>query len=120
MDIRAIRGATKLVSDHGTEMEEAVSELLLEMVARNNIQLDDLVSVFFTATPDIKSAFPAAAARKLGWKDVPLMCSVEMDVVNSLKSVIRVMMYANISKSRSEIQHVYLRGAEVLRLDIAQ
>lgn len=120
MDIRAIRGATKLVSDDVAEMEEAVSELLLEMVARNNIKVDELISVFFTATPDIKSAFPAAAARKLGWKDIPLMCSVEMDVVNSLKPVIRVMMYANTSKSRSEIQHVYLRGAEVLRLDIAQ
>jgi chorismate mutase len=120
MEIRAIRGATKLVSDDAAEMEQAVSELLLEMVARNSIQLEDLVSVFFTATPDIKSAFPAAAARKLGWKDVPLMCSVEMDVVNSLKPVIRVMMHAKVSRRRNEIQHVYLRGAEVLRLDIAQ
>ncbi len=120
MSIRAIRGATKLVSDSAIEMDEAVAELLMAMIERNAIDLDDVISVFFTATPDIHSAFPAAAARKLGWKDIPLMCSVEMNVSGSLQPVIRVMMQVNSDKLRSEIQHVYLRGAEVLRLDIAQ
>lgn len=120
MSIRAIRGATKLVSDSSVEMDEAVAELLMTMVERNGIELDDVISVFFTATPDIHSAFPAAAARKLGWKDIPLMCSVEMDVSDSLKPVIRVMMQVNTPRPRNEIQHVYLRGAEILRLDIAQ
>lgn len=120
MEIRAIRGATKLSEDTVTEMDEAVSELLLEIVKRNDIDLGDIVSVFFTATPDIKSAFPAAAARKLGWRDIPLMCSVEMDVIDALKPVVRVMMQVKSAKSRSEINHVYLRGAEALRLDIAQ
>ena len=120
MEIRAIRGATKLSEDTVTEMDEAVSELLLEIVKRNDIDLGDIVSVFFTATPDIKSAFPAAAARKLGWRDIPLMCGVEMDVINALKPVVRVMMQVKSAKSRSEINHVYLRGAEALRLDIAQ
>lgn len=120
MEIRAIRGATKLSEDTVTEIDEAVSELLLEIVKRNEIDLGDIVSVFFTATPDIKSAFPAAAARKLGWRDIPLMCSVEMDVIDALKPVVRVMMQVKSSKNRSEINHVYLRGAEALRLDIAQ
>lgn len=120
MEIRAIRGATKLSEDTVTEIDEAVSELLLEIIKRNDIDLGDIVSVFFTATPDIKSAFPAAAARKLGWRDIPLMCGVEMDVINALKPVVRVMMQVKSAKSRSEINHVYLRGAEALRLDIAQ
>jgi chorismate mutase len=120
MNIRAIRGATKLTSDDAIEMESAVSELLTEMINRNNLHTDELVSVFFTATPDIHCAFPAAAARKLGWRDIPLICGVEMDVNGSLKHVIRIMMHVETNLPRSAISHVYLRGAEVLRLDIAQ
>jgi chorismate mutase len=120
MSIRAIRGATKLFRDDMTEMDDAVSELLLEILDRNQIETDDVISVLFTATPDIHCGFPAAAARKLGWRDIPLICSVEIDVAGALDLVVRVMMQVETDKHRSQISHVYLRGAEVLRLDIAQ
>lgn len=120
MAIRAIRGATRLTDDSIVEMEAAVMELLSEMVTRNSANLEQLVSVIFTATPDILCGFPAAAARKLGWRDVPLICSVEMNVAHALPLVVRVMMHLETDLGRSEIQHVYLRGADVLRLDIAQ
>jgi len=120
MNIRAIRGATKLSQDNPVEIESAVSELLLEMLSRNGVHTDKIISVYFTATPDIVSAFPAAAARKIGWGDIPLICSVEMAVTNSLPLVVRVMMHVNSKLSRDAVNHVYLRGAEVLRMDIAQ
>jgi chorismate mutase len=120
MSIRAIRGATKLKEDSAEEMNEAVSELLTTMLDRNNLSSNDLICVFFTATQDVVSGFPAAAARELGWKDIPLICGVEMNVTNSLPLAIRVMMHIESSTPRNQISHVYLRGAEVLRLDIAQ
>ena len=120
MNFRAIRGATCLQQDDAQEMAEAVTELLSEILARNEVGLEDLVSIFFTATPDLHSAFPAAAARGIGLADVPLMCAQELDVVGAMEKVIRVMLHVQTSSSRSEIKHVYLRGAEALRKDIAQ
>jgi chorismate mutase len=101
-------------------MAEAVTELLLEVLSRNSIESEDLISVLFTATPDLHSAFPAAAARGVGLADVPLICAQEIDVVGAMEKVVRVMVQVQTSKSRSEIKHVYLRGAEALRQDIAQ
>ena len=101
-------------------MAEAVTELLLEVLSRNSISSEDLISVLFTATPDLHSAFPAAAARGVGLADVPLICAQEIDVVGAMEKVVRVMVQVQTSKSRSEIKHVYLRGAEALRQDIAQ
>ncbi len=95
-------------------------ELLGEMLARNSIDPDRLVSVILTGTPDLTSSFPAAGARALGLVDVPLICAQEMDVSGALERVVRVMMHADIDTPRAEIRHVYLRGAEVLRQDIAQ
>ena len=120
MNIRAIRGATCLQLDDATEMADAVTELLLEVLSRNSIECEDLISVLFTATPDLHSAFPAAAARGVGLADVPLICAQEIDVVGAMEKVVRVMLQVQTSKSRSEIKHVYLRGAEALRQDIAQ
>jgi len=120
MSIRAIRGATCLSQDDATEMSEAVVELLTAILERNNLTKDDLVSVFFTATPDLHCAFPASAARSLDFGDVPLICAQEIDVTGALPRVIRVMAHINSTKSRDEIKHIYLRGAEVLRQDIAQ
>jgi chorismate mutase len=120
MSIRAIRGATCLTQDDATEMSEAVVELLTAILERNNLTKDDLVSVFFTATPDLHCAFPASAARSLDFGDVPLICAQEIDVTGALPRVIRVMAHINTTKSREEIKHIYLRGAEVLRQDIAQ
>lgn len=120
MNFRAIRGATCLRQDDAQEMAEAVTELLSEILTRNEMGLEDLVSIFFTATPDLHSAFPAAAARGIGLADVPLMCAQELEVVGAMKKVIRVMLHVQTSSPRNEIKHVYLRGAEALRKDIAQ
>jgi len=101
-------------------MDNAVTELLTEILERNSLTGDDLVSVLFTATPDIHSAFPASFARNIGLTDVPLICAQELDIVGALPLVIRVMAHVETNASRADIKHVYLRGAEVLRQDIAQ
>lgn len=120
MTVRAIRGATRLSADDPEEMSEAVRELLGEMLRRNAVTSDDLISVILTATPDLVSTFPAAAARGLGWGDVPLLCAQEIDVAGALSRVVRVMAHAELDAPRSEVTHVYLRGAELLRQDLAQ
>jgi chorismate mutase len=120
MSTRAIRGATCLTEDSSAQMTEAVVELLSEIMARNSVSKDDIVSVLFTATPDLHSAFPASAARSLDFGDVPLICAQEIDVTGALSKVIRVMVHVETSLPKSDIKHVYLRGAEVLRQDIAQ
>ena len=120
MKLRAIRGATCLVQDDAQEMAEAVTELLSEILVRNEVSLEELVSIFFTATPDLHSAFPAAAARGIGLADVPLMCAQELDITGAMEKVIRVMLHVQTDTPRNEIKHVYLRGAEALRKDIAQ
>jgi len=118
--LRAIRGATRLSADDPTEMAEAVVELVAAMLDRNSIQRDDLVSMIFTATPDLVSMFPAAAARSLDLGDVPLICAQEIAVEGALSRVVRVMAHAEVNRRRADVTHVYLRGAEVLRQDLAQ
>jgi chorismate mutase len=118
--VRAIRGATQVEADDRDQILEATTELVSEVVSRNELTTDDLISVIFTATPDLTAEFPALAARKLGFHDVPLLCASEIDVPHALPRVIRLMAYIETVKSRSELQHVYLRGAVALRLDIAQ
>jgi chorismate mutase len=119
MAVRGIRGATLLQADDAGEMAEAVTELVAEMLGRNGLTSDDLVSILFTATPDLHSAFPAAAARALGLGDVPLICAQELDVTGALPRVIRVLAHAECAVPRAQVQHVYLRGAESLRQDLA-
>jgi len=118
--VRAIRGATQVEADDRDEILEATSELVAEVMSRNALSTDDVISVIFTATPDLTSEFPALAARKLGFHDVPLLCASEIDVPHALPRVIRLMAYIETDKPRSAVQHVYLRGATALRLDIAQ
>lgn len=118
--IRAIRGAIQLDSDDREHLLKSTAELISKTLHANNIDNSDLVSIIFTATPDITSEFPALAARELGLGDVPLMCAVEMNVAGAMPRVIRIMIHANSNKARGEIQHVYLRGATALRLDLAQ
>ena len=120
MPVRAIRGATRLTADEPGEMTEAVIELVEAMLERNAIGRDALVSVIFTATPDLVSMFPAAAARGAGLGDVPLICAQEIAVPGALSRVVRVLAHAEMDRPRSEVSHVYLRGAEVLRQDLAQ
>ena len=118
--VRALRGATRLAADEPAEMTEAVTELVTTMLARNGIGTEALVSMIFTATPDLVCMFPAAAARGLGLGDVPLLCAQEIAVPGALSRVVRVMAHAELDRPRSEVVHVYLRGAEVLRQDLAQ
>jgi chorismate mutase len=120
MPVRAIRGATQLSTDDADELHAAVAELVTAVLERNRIGTDELVSIVFTATSDLRSEFPAAAARGLGLDDVPLLCAQELDIVGALPRVVRLMALAELDVPRSQVQHVYLRGAEVLRQDIAQ
>lgn len=120
MSLRAVRGAACVDADEPEAILAAVEELLSEMVRRNDLTLDDLVSVIFTSTPDLRAEFPAVAARRLGIVDVPLLCAVEIDVPGALPRVVRVLMHVESARARQDIRHTYLRGAEVLRLDIAQ
>ena len=120
MALRGLRGATLLTADDKAEMLEAVTELVAEMMTRNAVDEAHVVSIIFTATPDIHSGFPAAAARTLGFQDVPLLCAQEMNVDGALARVVRILVHADLEGPRSQIQHVYLRGAEVLRQDLQQ
>ena len=120
MAVRAIRGAIQLDSDERSHLLKSTAELVTKVMHEKQLETADLISIWFTATPDIVSEFPALAARELGLGDVPLMCSVEMNVTGAMPRVIRLMMHAETKKARSEISHVYLRGAMGLRTDLAQ
>lgn len=120
MPVRALRGATRLTADDPAEMTEAVTELVTAMLDRNGLTADALISMVFTATPDLVCMFPAAAARGLGLGDVPLICAQEIAVEGALSRVVRVMAHAELDRPRDQVVHVYLRGAEVLRQDLAQ
>lgn len=118
MATRALRGATTIDSDSAEEVSVHTKDLLLEMMSRNGIDKQDIISILFTSTKDVRSAFPAAAAREIGLGDVPLMCAGELDIINSTPLCIRIMMHLETSRSRSEMRHVYLRGAKGLRDDL--
>jgi chorismate mutase len=120
MSVRAIRGATCLEVDDADHMRERVVELMNTLLERNQLSVDHLISVIFTATPDLRSDFPAAAARSVGLGNVPLLCTQELDVLGALPKVVRVLAHAETPAGREEIVHVYLRGADVLRKDLAQ
>ncbi len=120
MTIRAIRGATTLNEDERTHLHERTKELVESIMTANSLELDDVISVFFTCTPDIVSDFPAAAARELGFGSVPLMCAQEMAVPGALPKVVRVMMHAHLDVPRDDVSHVYLHEAQSLRKDLAQ
>ena len=118
--VRAIRGAIQVDTDSVEVITEATHELVAEMLRRNAVAVNDLISVIFTATPDLHSTFPAAAARGLGLGHIPLICAQEIDVHGALPRVIRVMMHCNSELELTAVNHVYLRGAVVLRTDLAQ
>jgi chorismate mutase len=120
MRVRGIRGATQIDTDNPERIVDSVSELLTQMLAVNQIEVEDLISIIFTSTPDLTSEFPAVAARKIGLGNVPLLCSVEINVPNSLPRVVRVLIHAHLDRQLTEVKHVYLKGATVLRKDLAQ
>ena len=120
MTVRAIRGAIQVDDDQREAILEATAELIAEVMSRNELTADDVISVLFTATPDLTAEFPALAARKTGFHAVPLMCATEIPVPGAMPRVVRLMAHVETDRPRSQIQHVYLRGAVALRLDIAQ
>lgn len=115
--MKAIRGAIQVDANTANSIESGVRELLPAILEANKISSSDVISVILTCTPDLNAAFPAAFAREIGFGAVPLLCAVEMNVPGALPLVIRVMMHAELV---SEASHVYLRGASVLRKDLAQ
>lgn len=120
MAVRAVRGAVQLERDEAARMHRAVGELLTEILKRNSLTSQDLISLWFTATPDLRCDFPAAAVRGLGIVDVPLICAQELDVVGAMPRVVRVLAHVETDLTRSSIAHVYLGAAAELRKDIAQ
>ncbi|MEZ5238137.1 MAG: chorismate mutase [Microthrixaceae bacterium] len=118
--IRALRGATTLDVDDEGHMVERVTTLLSEMMQRNEVGHDDLVSILFSATNDLHAAFPALAARRMGLGDVPLMCSQELDIDGATPRCIRVMMHLCSDRERDQMRHVYLEGARGLRDDLPE
>ncbi|MFG3496009.1 chorismate mutase [Streptomyces sp. NPDC047928] len=119
MTIRAVRGATQLDFDDRGHLLDNVKTLVKEMLDANALDQDDLVGLIFTATPDLRSEFPAVAARELGMGDVPLMCAQELDIAGSLPRVVRILALAETELSKREIRHVYQGGAAALRTDLA-
>lgn len=112
---RGVRGATTVKSNSGAEILEATSELLLKLVEANGMNVEEVACVIFTTTSDLNAEFPALAARQLGWKDIALLCSHEMQVPGSVPYCIRVLLLYNTDKKASELVHVYLKEAVNLR-----
>ena len=118
--VRAIRGAIQLDVDEREHVLSATRELVVAVLEANALTKDDVISIMFTATHDVRSEFPAVAARELGLGDVPLMCAQELDIVGAMPRVIRLMVHVSTTLPRDQITHVYLRGATALRRDLAQ
>jgi len=116
----ALRGAITLDADTRDEVSEKTQRLVKEMLARNDVNHDDLVSIIFTATDDVTSDFPAAAARALGLGDVPLLCARELGIAHGMPLCVRVMMHLYSQRPRHELHHVYLEGARGLRDDLPE
>ena len=120
MKMRGIRGAITVDADDPAQIVFATKRLLLNMIERNGVEIDDIASVLFSLTPDLRAAFPALGAREMGWVHVPMLHFTEIDVPGSLPRVIRVLMHVNTERGQREIDHVYLDGATILRPDLSQ
>jgi chorismate mutase len=115
-----VRGAVQLAADDPNEMASAVGELVTAVLERNALSSDDVISILFTATPDLVADFPAHAVRKAGITDVPLLCATEIDVAGAMPRVVRLLAHIETDRPRAEVAHVYLGGAIALRRDLAQ
>ncbi|MBV9098324.1 MAG: chorismate mutase [Frankiaceae bacterium] len=118
MAVRAVRGAIQVDADARDAIIEGTAELVRAVLDRNDLDTGDLISVVFTATPDLTAEFPAYAARAIGITDVPFLCATEIDVPGSMPRVVRLLAHVETSRSRDELRHVYLRGAAALRTDL--
>jgi chorismate mutase len=120
VSVRAIRGAIQVEANTRDEVLAGAAELVIEVLGRNQVESEDLISILFTATPDLTAEFPAYAARQLGLTDVPLMCASEIAVPGAMPRTLRLLAHVETTRPRSEIRHVYLRGAAALRTDLPQ
>ncbi len=113
---RGLRGATRAESNTAEEIYSSTREMLQRLIHANDIAERDVAMAYFTVTPDLNAAFPAAAARQLGWNSTALMCATEIQVPGSLPSCIRVLILINTDKEPEDLQNIYLKGTDVLRL----
>ncbi|HAJ33355.1 MAG TPA: chorismate mutase [Candidatus Atribacteria bacterium] len=118
MLVRGIRGAITADSNTKEEIIEKTKELLITLKKENDFKIEDIVSIFFSVTSDLNTAFPAQAARELGWNRVPLFDMQEIEVPGSMSRCIRILIQINCQKSQTEIKHCYLRGTKILRKDL--
>ncbi|HSO97224.1 MAG TPA: chorismate mutase [Acidimicrobiia bacterium] len=120
MRLQALRGATTCAANTKAEIGEQTQELVRELLTRNGVHHDDLVSIIFTATDDLTATFPATVARELGLGDIPLLCARELAVEGALPMVIRVLVHCYSERDRSDLHHVYLGAARALRDDLPE
>ena len=118
LTVRGLRGATTVDADTAEQVTERSQELMRELMARNGLSEDDIVSALFTTTADVTSIFPATAIREIGFGAVPLLCAAEIPVPGSMPLCIRVLLHVHTERSRAEMHHVYLHGAQGLRDDL--
>ncbi len=120
MAVRAIRGAIQVDANERDLILEGTAELVTAVLHRNEVDPADLISIVFTATPDLTAEFPAYAARLMGLSDVPLLCTTEIAVPGSMPRVLRLLAHVESGRPRAQIRHVYLGGAAALRTDLPQ
>jgi len=118
--VRAIRGAITVKNNEKTEIWEATEEMVNAIINENNLDLNDLISITFTLTPDLNACYPAVRVREMGITNVPLMNMSELAVAGALEKCIRVIIETNSEKSLDEIKHIYLREAKRLRPDLSK
>ncbi|MDQ2991321.1 MAG: chorismate mutase [Candidatus Eremiobacteraeota bacterium] len=119
MRVRGVRGAITVESDSAAEIVAGTKRLLSEIIERNGIETEEIVSVLFSLTADLRAAFPALGAREMGWTFVPMLHFTEIAVPGSLARCIRVLMHVNTTRTQAEVEHVYLGGASALRPDLS-
>ena len=120
MQCRGVRGATTADANSREEILTATRQLLALMIRVNGIEPEEVGSAVFSLTRDLDAEFPALAARQLGWLDVPLLCTYEVDVPGSLRKCVRILLHWNTEKPQSEIQHIYIKDAVKLRPDLSK
>ncbi len=118
--VRGIRGAITVRENSRRAIVEATARLLRAMVRANGVRKEEIVSALLTATDDLDAVFPAQALRRLGWRDVPVLCAREIRVPDGLPRTVRALLHVSTDRTQREIRHTYLSGATKLRPDLAR
>ncbi|EKD27157.1 MAG: hypothetical protein ACD_79C00837G0001 [uncultured bacterium] len=118
--VRGVRGATTVENNSSEEIIEESKNLLMEMLKKNNVPIEEICSIFFTVTPDLDKEFPAKAARLAGLVSTPLLCMTEIPVECEVKKCIRILIHLNTEKKQDEMIHIYLKDAQKLRPDLSR